>query len=149
MPRSPIPCLVLLLSLAAWPPLGCAHPGEEERAKSAEGDRADAQTGAEVGDSAAMVDGAAGPRQHPVGPFGYSLVASEDGAPLDVEDFAPYEECGECHERQWEELEGSMHVIAHTDPLYRSTAELARGKRARRSTPTAPAATRPRASRRA
>jgi hypothetical protein len=60
-----------------------------------------------------------------MGPFGYSLVSSEDGEPLDVESFALYEECGDCHERQWEELEGSMHMIAHTDALYRATAELA------------------------
>ena len=126
MPRSPILYLFLFLSFAAWSPLGCAHPGEEEGAGSAKGDRADAHTGAEAGDSAALAGGAAGMLDNPpMGPFGYSMIASEDGAPLDVEDFASYEDCEECHERQWEELEGSMHVIAHTDPIYRSTAELA------------------------
>ena len=126
MPRSPLLCLVLFPSLAAWPPLGCAHPGEEERADSAEGERADARTGAEAGDSAAIAGGAAGPLDAPpMGPFGYSMIATEDGETLDVEDFAFYDDCEECHERQWGELEGSMHVIAHTDPLYRSTAELA------------------------
>ena len=126
MPRSPILCLALFLSLAAWPLLGCARPGEEKRAHAAEGDRPDAHTRAEAGDSAAMAGGAAAPLAHPpMGPFGYSMITSEDGAPLDTEDFAPYEDCEECHERQWEELEGSMHVISHTDPIYRSTAELA------------------------
>jgi hypothetical protein len=66
------------------------------------------------------------PENPPRGPFGFSLIATESGAPLDVGDFAPYDECADCHERQWEELDGSMHVLAHTDPLYRSTAELAR-----------------------
>ncbi len=127
MPRSPILCPALFLSLAAWPPLGCARPGEEERAHAAEGDRPDAHTRAEAGDSAAITGGAAVPLAHPpMGPFGYSMITSEDGAPLDTGDFAPYEDCEECHERQWEELEGSMHVISHTDPIYRSTAELAR-----------------------
>ena len=126
MPRTCALHLGLLLIVAAWLPLGCAHPGEEGSADLAERDGAAADTGAEAGDFAAMAGGAAGLLENPpMGPFGYSLVASQDGALLDVEDFAPYEECEECHERQWEELEGSMHVIAHTDPLYRSTAELA------------------------
>ena len=85
--------------------------------------RADAHTGAKSGDSAAI---AARPLDDPpMGPFGYSMIATEDGEPLDVEDFAFYDDCEECHERQWEELEGSMHVISHTDPLYRNTAKLA------------------------
>jgi hypothetical protein len=126
MPRSALLCLVLSLSLVAWLPLGCAHPSEEERTDSTAAERADAHTGAKAGDSAAIAGGAAGPLDDPpTGPFGYSLISSDDGAPLDTWDFAPYEDCEECHERQWEELGGSMHEISHTDPLYRNTAKLA------------------------
>jgi hypothetical protein len=64
----------------------------------------------------------------PVGDFGYSMLASEDGERLKIDDFLLYEECAECHERQWEELQGSMHSVAHTDPIYRATAELARAE---------------------
>ncbi len=108
--------LLLFLVCTAGLPLACTHPGEERGADLAEeGGEATRDTGVpEL------------PETPPRGPFGYSLVAAEGGAQLDVGDFAPYEECGDCHERQWEELEGSMHVISHTDPLYRSTAELAR-----------------------
>jgi hypothetical protein len=126
MPRTAILRPGLLLILAAWLPLGCARPGEEGKAGLAERDRGAACTGAEAGDCAALAGGAAELLESPpMGPFGYSMIASEDGAPLDAADFAPYDECEECHERQWGELEGSMHVISHTDRLYRSTAELA------------------------
>ncbi len=100
--------LAVLLILAAGLPIGCTHTGEESAAVPAKG-------------------GVAKRLENPPrGAFGYSLVASETGAPLDVEDFAPYDDCADCHERQWEEMEGSIHTIAHTDPLYRNTAELAR-----------------------
>lgn len=62
----------------------------------------------------------------PTGPFGLSLVSTEDGGPLEVEAFESDTYCGECHERQWKEIQGSMHSVAHTDPLYRAAAELAR-----------------------
>ncbi len=65
------------------------------------------------------------PAEVPKGPFGLSMVASSDGQPVDIEDFVVDEECGFCHERQWEELEGSMHSVAHRDSLYRATAEMA------------------------
>jgi hypothetical protein len=101
MPRSPIICLVLLLGLSAWLPLGCVHPGEEEGADSAESERAHADTAAEAVNAAAISGGAAEPLANPpLGPFGYSMITSEDGALLDVEDFASYEDCEECHERQ-------------------------------------------------
>jgi hypothetical protein len=126
MPRPPLLSLLLLLALAAWPPLGCAHPGEEKAAGSSEPDRAGAQAGAEAAASAAMARGAGGLLESPpMGPFGYSMITTDDGEPLEVPDFADYDDCEGCHERQWEELEGSMHVISHTDPLYRSSAELA------------------------
>jgi hypothetical protein len=60
--------------------------------------------------------------------FGYSLIATEDGEPLEEGSFESVEECSSCHERQGEEVEGSIHQIAHTDPLYRATAELARAE---------------------
>jgi hypothetical protein len=108
MSRDPILQIAVLLILAAWLPLGCTHPGEESAAVPGKG-------------------GVAKPLENPPqGPFGYSLVASETGATLEVDDFAPYDDCADCHERQWEEMAGSMHMIAHTDPLYRNTAELAR-----------------------
>jgi len=108
MLRTPNLHFVVVLILAAWLLLGCTHSGEESAAAPA------------AGGAAAHLE------NPPRGPFGFSLVASETGAPLDVADFAPYDDCAGCHERQWEELEGSMHSIAHTDSLYRNTAELAR-----------------------
>ena len=45
----------------------------------------------------------------PRGPFGFSMVATEDGKPTNIESYVPSEECAECHERQWEELKGLMH----------------------------------------
>jgi hypothetical protein len=107
----PISPLLLLLLLAGWLGLACTVPGTEERAP------------ADLGKAQAKP--LATP---PRGPFGYSMLASEDGQRLEIDDFVPYEECADCHERQWEELEGSMHSLAHTDPIYRATAELARAE---------------------
>ncbi|MCB9554745.1 MAG: hypothetical protein H6707_01495 [Deltaproteobacteria bacterium] len=61
----------------------------------------------------------------PRGPFGLSLVSSLSGKPLSIENFAASSSCAECHERQYKEFKGSMHSVAHTDRLYRRTAELA------------------------
>jgi hypothetical protein len=103
--RIAIPKLIplLLLAMAAWPAITCALAGS----KSGE----------------APAELMANP---PMGPFGYSLVATEDGELLEEGSFESVEECTDCHERQGEEFEGSLHRIAHTDPLYRATAELAR-----------------------
>ncbi len=61
----------------------------------------------------------------PRGPFGLSMVASTDGRPVDIEAFVTNDTCGYCHERQYEEMQGSMHSIAHRDGLYRAAAEMA------------------------
>ncbi len=61
----------------------------------------------------------------PKGPFGFSLVASADGKKTDIKHFQLSTACAECHPRQWKELKGSMHSVAHKDTLYRLTAELA------------------------
>jgi len=61
----------------------------------------------------------------PRGPFGLSMVAGAGDEPVDIDAFVTNDTCGECHERQFEELQGSMHSIAHYDRLYRSTAEMA------------------------
>jgi hypothetical protein len=124
--------------LAVWLVLGCAHPSEApqvepaEAAKPAALDAPEAEPGAPAAAGAGVTAAAPGPAQllanPPRGPFGYSLVASEDGEPLDIEGFLLYDDCESCHERQWEELDGSMHTLAHTDPLYRASAELARAE---------------------
>ena len=62
----------------------------------------------------------------PTGPFGLSMIRTSDQAPADIDLFQSTETCGVCHPRQLEELTGSMHLASHTDPLYRSLAELAR-----------------------
>ena len=54
------------------------------------------------------------------------MIDTESGKPLNIDQFADNDSCDACHERQVAELAGSMHSIAHTDPLYRATAELAR-----------------------
>ena len=66
------------------------------------------------------------PAKSPEGPFGYTLVRTADSelAPLDF--FFLNEDCAVCHQRQLQEVQGSMHSAAHTDPLYRSLAEMAR-----------------------
>ena len=61
----------------------------------------------------------------PGGPFGLSLVAGAGDQPVDIEAFSTNDFCGECHTRQYEELQGSMHSISHHDALYRSAAEMA------------------------
>jgi len=61
----------------------------------------------------------------PRGPFGLSMVATADGNPLDIETFVTNDTCGYCHERQYEEMQGSMHSVAHRDRLYRAAAEMA------------------------
>jgi nitrate reductase cytochrome c-type subunit len=61
----------------------------------------------------------------PRGPFGLSMVATADDEKLDITLFEGDEYCGECHERQFSEMQGSMHSISHEDTLYRSAAEMA------------------------
>jgi hypothetical protein len=107
----PSPRRLFALLLAGFLASGCTHAGSREEAP------------ADPGKSQAKP--LANP---PEGAFGYSMLASEDGGRLAIEDFVPYEDCADCHERQWEELEGSMHSLAHTDPIYRATAELARAE---------------------
>jgi len=130
--------------LGAWLVLGCAHPAEASQVEPAEAAKPaaldapeaeparEAEPGAAAAVGAEVTAAAPGPAQPlekpPRGPFGYSLVASEDGEPLDVEGFLTNDECEACHERQWEEFDGSMHTLAHTDPLYRAAAELARAE---------------------
>jgi hypothetical protein len=61
----------------------------------------------------------------PRGPFGLSMVAGAEGKAVDIDAFVTNDTCGECHERQLQEMNGSMHSVAHVDRLYRSTAEIA------------------------
>ena len=89
--------------------LGCAHPGDDSGTRSATGPAKPLP-------------------EAPEGPFGYSMVASEDGRALDIDGFMFNEECESCHERHAEEIFGGMHGLAHTDPLYRRSAELARAE---------------------
>ena len=82
MPRPPVLNLLLLLTLVAWLPLGCAHQSEGEAAGPAQSERADSPTGAEAADSTALLSGVGElPESAPMGPFGYSMIASEDGGP--------------------------------------------------------------------
>lgn len=66
------------------------------------------------------------PDKPPVGPFGLSRITTANGEPTDIDFFLSNETCGVCHEREFKELQGSMHSAAHTEPLYRNFAELAR-----------------------
>lgn len=66
------------------------------------------------------------PQQPPVGPFGLSRIATPDGTPTSIDSFLSSETCGVCHEREWKELQGSMHLASHSEPFYRGFAELAR-----------------------
>ena len=66
------------------------------------------------------------PDQPPEGPFGYTLIRTADDALADIDLFLSNESCQVCHERQFKEVNGSMHSAAHVDPLYRRFAELAR-----------------------
>jgi len=77
---------------------------------------------ATIGQSAAPKS----PAQPPTGPFGLSMIRTSDQAPADLDLFQAKETCGVCHPRQFDELQGSMHLASHTDPLYRAMAELAR-----------------------
>ena len=118
-----------LLLLAAWLPFGCAHPGEDARADPSREEQAPAAPGVTSEEPVTITGAPVEPLDDPPrGPFGYSMVASEDGGTLDIEGFISYEECESCHERQWRELGGSMHTLAHTDPLYRAAADLARAE---------------------
>jgi hypothetical protein len=62
----------------------------------------------------------------PQGPFGLSRIATRSGTPASIQDFFMSSDCALCHPRQWAELDGAMHSVAHVDPLYRSFAEMAR-----------------------
>ncbi len=53
-------------------------------------------------------------------------MSTADGKPADIKRFALNTDCAECHPRQWREMKGSLHSVAHRDTLYRRTAELAR-----------------------
>ena len=66
------------------------------------------------------------PVRPPEGKFGYGLIATPGGGPLDAGDFLTNETCAVCHERQARELGGSMHSASHEDPLYRRFAEATR-----------------------
>ena len=62
----------------------------------------------------------------PLGPFGLSQINTRDGKRASIDDFYLSQDCSLCHPRQWTELRGSMHDVAHEDSLYRHFAELAR-----------------------
>jgi hypothetical protein len=62
----------------------------------------------------------------PEGKFGFGLISTPDGAPLDVGSFLTNETCVVCHERQVRELAGSMHAASHEEPLYQRFAEATR-----------------------
>jgi hypothetical protein len=103
--------LLPIFLLTGWVAFGCALPSEDS------------------GDSPAITSTPAERlAEPPRGPFGYSLITSEQGEKLDVEGFVFDEECESCHERHGEEVGGSMHALAHADPLYRRMAELARAE---------------------
>ncbi len=59
------------------------------------------------------------------GPFGLSQLSSADGEHTYIGDFALAEDCADCHPRQYEELQGSMHSASHHEPFYRAFALLA------------------------
>jgi len=58
--------------------------------------------------------------------FGLTRLATADGKTASVDDFQLDRGCGFCHSRQNREASGSMHSVAHTDPLYRAFALLAK-----------------------
>ena len=64
----------------------------------------------------------------PRGPHGLSMVSTKYGEQLDLDNFQTSAACAECHVRQWKEMKGSMHSVAHKDKLYRAVAELARAE---------------------
>ena len=105
MPLDPSWRVALLPILAAGLLLGCTHPSDTGRGGAVQADDGATDGGSGAAGSPAMADGVVQlPESPPRGPFGYSLIATEGGAQLAVEDFATYEECGDCHERQWQEL---------------------------------------------
>ena len=73
-----------------------------------------------------LADETAGPDHAPTGPFGNSLIKTQTGSLLDLAGFMSSEGCAVCHQRQFKEFQGSMHSAAHSDPLYRNLAEMAR-----------------------
>ena len=73
-----------------------------------------------------MAEETKAPDQPPEGQFGYTLIRTADDALADIDLFLSNESCQVCHERQFKEVNGSMHSAAHVDPLYRRFAELAR-----------------------
>ena len=68
------------------------------------------------------------PSAPPTGRFGLSRIATASGRGARLRAFSSNEDCALCHARQWQEMKGSMHSVAHHDPLYRSFAELARAE---------------------
>ena len=64
----------------------------------------------------------------PTGRFGLSRITTASGRAARLRSFSTNEDCALCHARQWQEMQGSMHSVAHHDPLYRSFAELARAE---------------------
>lgn len=60
------------------------------------------------------------------GPFGLSSLSTLDGERASINDFYTSQDCSICHPRQWAEMNGSMHSVAHEDSLYRAFAEMAR-----------------------
>jgi len=53
-------------------------------------------------------------------------LSTSSGKVADPDSFFEASDCGECHATQHREWTGSLHSRAHTDPLYRAFAELAR-----------------------
>jgi len=60
------------------------------------------------------------------GEFGLTQIATPDGRTASIGNFYTDRACGLCHTRQLREASGSMHSVAHTDPLYRAFALLAK-----------------------
>jgi cytochrome c551/c552 len=60
------------------------------------------------------------------GRFGYALIGTADDNPADPDLFLENDVCITCHERQYQEFQGSMHSASHDEPFYRRFAELAR-----------------------
>jgi hypothetical protein len=73
-----------------------------------------------------LPDGSDDSAKPPHGPFGHTLVSTPDGKPAEIDSFFTNATCAVCHQRQFNELKGSMHSAAHEEPLYRRFAELAR-----------------------
>jgi len=118
----------LLLAMALLV-LGCIHTGDDAEVLVADEETAAERAASSDEPRGTLAMAPAVPlAEPPRGPFGYSMLSSEDGEVLEPDSFASYGDCADCHERQWEEMDGSMHSVAHRDPLYRATAELARAE---------------------